>query len=141
MEQLTIFISGKVTGEDRSHCIAKFDHAQKMLEAEGYKVINPLVIVPENSQWDDAMHICLDALSQADGMLQLPCWGNSEGAKMENNDAIEHGIEIVPLMAFANGRRFSIVRHCACSVDETGGSSQVECCNVCGKPLKGQQWN
>lgn len=106
MEQLTIFISGKVTGEDRSHCIAKFDHAQKMLEAEGYKVINPLVIVPENSQWDDAMHICLDALSQADGILQLPCWRSSEGAKMENNDAIEQGIEIMPMMIFANGRRF-----------------------------------
>lgn len=33
------------------------------------------------------------------------------------------------------------VSHCACSVDETTGWTQVKCCNICGKPLKDQNWH
>lgn len=33
------------------------------------------------------------------------------------------------------------VSHCACSVEETTGWTMVKCCNICGKPLKCQNWH
>jgi hypothetical protein len=35
----------------------------------------------------------------------------------------------------------SAVSNCACSVDETTGWTEVKCCNICGKPIKGQNWH
>ena len=29
---------------------------------------------------------------------------------------------------------------CKCTVEETTGWTKVRCCNICGKPLKGQNW-
>lgn len=29
---------------------------------------------------------------------------------------------------------------CNCSVDETTGNSKIKCCNICGKPLKSENW-
>jgi len=34
-----------------------------------------------------------------------------------------------------------IVTDCACSVDETTGWTTVKCCNICGRPLKDQNWH
>ena len=34
-----------------------------------------------------------------------------------------------------------IVTDCACSVDETTGWTTVKCCNICGKPIKSENWH
>lgn len=31
--------------------------------------------------------------------------------------------------------------NCRCTVDETTGWTSVKCCNICGKPIKGQCWD
>jgi len=35
----------------------------------------------------------------------------------------------------------SVVSKCACSVDETTGWTEVKCCNICGKPIKSENWH
>ncbi len=32
------------------------------------------------------------------------------------------------------------INHCTCTEDETIGSTTVWCCNVCGLPLKSENW-
>ena len=106
MEQLTIYIAGKVTGEDYKHCVAKFATAQRILEAEGYKVVNPIELVPAGTEWEQAMSICLNALSTCDGLLLLPDWIYSEGAQMERDFAIMNNIDKITMVEFSLGNRF-----------------------------------
>lgn len=40
-----------------------------------------------------------------------------------------------------SGLNKPVVNHCACSVDETTGWTMVKCCNICGNPLKDQNWH
>lgn len=108
MEQLTIYIAGKVTGEEYKHCVAKFATAQRILEAEGYNVINPMELVSAGTEWEQAMSVCLNALRSCDSLLLLPDWRNSEGAQMERDEAILNNIEIITMYEFSIGRRFAI---------------------------------
>lgn len=35
-----------------------------------------------------------------------------------------------------SGLHLQRVNHCACSPDETTGTTAVQCCNICGKPTE-----
>ncbi len=106
MEQLTIYICGKVTGLDRTKCLAKFSTTQLILESWGYKVINPMEIVPADSNWEDAMSICIKELRNCNGLLMLPDWQFSDGANLEYKEAKKLGIKAIKITDFANGKRF-----------------------------------
>lgn len=106
MEQLTIYICGKVTGLDRAHCLAKFATAKQILEAENYKVINPMELVPADALWEDAMSICIKALRNCNGLLMLPDWQFSTGALFEYKEAKKLGLKLIRITDFADGKRF-----------------------------------
>lgn len=55
--------------------------------------------------------------------------------------AIENLSDGKPETTSANSLHKHIVNNCACSVDETTGWTQVKCCNICGRPLKDQNWH
>ncbi|MDO9255436.1 MAG: DUF4406 domain-containing protein [Bacteroidales bacterium] len=74
---------GKVTGLDRERCVAKFKDSQDMLEYAGYEVVNPTVLVPEATTWQEAMRICLRELLSVDAVAVQPDWYDSEGARVE----------------------------------------------------------
>ena len=76
-------IIGKVTGLDRERCVAKFKESQDTLELAGYEVINPTVIVPEETTWKEAMRTCLRELLSVDAVAIQPDWFNSAGARVE----------------------------------------------------------
>jgi hypothetical protein len=91
-----IYIAGKVTGESIAECTMKFGLAQKEIETIGYEVVNPLAVVADfNSPWEVAMKKCIKALVDCDGMVILPCWQNSPGAKIERQLAEDLNITIV----------------------------------------------
>ena len=106
MEQLTIYICGKVTGLDRTKCLAKFATAKQILEAENYNVINPMEEVPADALWEDAMSICIKALRNCNGLLMLPDWQFSTGAQLEFEEAVKLGIKSIRITDFAGGKRF-----------------------------------
>ena len=90
-----IYIAGKVTGEPISECIIKFGQAQKELEALGFEVVNPLAVVGNfQSSWESAMKKCIKALVDCDGMVILPDWEDSPGAKIERQLAWDLNITI-----------------------------------------------
>lgn len=80
----TIYIAGKVSGEPIAECTLKFGAAQKEIEAQGYRAINPLAVVNDwHCPWDKAMRLCLKAMLDADAVLALPDWQLSRGASIE----------------------------------------------------------
>lgn len=90
-----IYISGKVTGELIAECTMKFGTAQKQIEARGYEVINPLEVVNDwKATWNDAMRKCISALSECDGLLLLPDYNESKGARAELQMAYVLDIEV-----------------------------------------------
>lgn len=79
-----IYIAGKVTGEDRAECTAKFQKAQEAIEALGFEAINPLQVVGDwQTTWNKAMRMCIAKVTECDGIAMLPDWSKSKGAILE----------------------------------------------------------
>lgn len=103
----TIYIAGKVSNEPLAEVTAKFGQAQKVLEAKGYTVINPLAVTAaafdNNDSEDDrwlhmpwayAMRLTVAAMMQADEIYMLRDWRTSPGAKIEHELAERLKFEI-----------------------------------------------
>ncbi len=86
-----VYIAGKVTGLPYEQCFAKFEKVEKEFIARGYEVINPMKIVEKDASWNKAMEICIKALffihyqpvERLKEAYFMPCWVNSNGAKLE----------------------------------------------------------
>lgn len=90
-----IYIAGKVTGTPIAECTMKFGIAQKMWEAKGHDVLNPLVLVNDwHATWESAMRICLAAISVAQEAYFLSDWQDSKGARLEHTICQALGMKI-----------------------------------------------
>jgi hypothetical protein len=90
-----IYIAGKVTGEPLQEVTMKFGSAQKKIEELGFEVVNPLEVVGDfKCDWETAMKRCIKALLDCDGMVILPDWKDSTGAKIERQLADDLNIQI-----------------------------------------------
>lgn len=91
-----IYIAGKVTGEAKENCQAKFNQAQKELEELGFDAINPVALVNNwNATWSEAMRICIAALMECEAIYMLPCSGKSKGAKIEHAVSKKLGMPVL----------------------------------------------
>jgi hypothetical protein len=92
----SIYIAGKVSGEPIAECTMKFGTAQKEIENQGFKAINPLEVVGDwQTPWQPAMKLCLLALICCDAILLLDDWQDSRGAMIEQKLAQDLGIKIL----------------------------------------------
>lgn len=95
----TIYISGPVTGLPELNK-PQFLLAEKMLLSHGCDVFNPTHIegpidpLQGDALWQYYMHFCVRAVPECSGMLMLPDWQNSKGAKFEHRIAQTLGIQI-----------------------------------------------
>lgn len=89
-----IYIAGKVTGLNYSDVKQKFRATENQLFSEGYQVVNPIELCNEESTWEDAMKICIEALADCDEIFMLNDWKDSRGATLEHKRAIELDIPI-----------------------------------------------
>lgn len=82
-----VYIAGKVGDVSEPETLrirqANFQRREKELKRIGYKVVNPMKIVPAGTEWRDAMRICVRALCECDYISLLPDWRQSEGAMIE----------------------------------------------------------
>lgn len=90
-----IYIAGKVTGEKKEDCKAKFAQAQSSIEALGFEAVNPLVVVGGfNTKWENAMRSCIAVLMHCHAIILLPDWQFSQGAILEKELAMKLGIPV-----------------------------------------------
>lgn len=82
-----IYVSGKITGLDKTEAVDKFEKARKKLIADGFSVFVP-TILPEypDVSHDDYLHICYAMIDVCDAIYMLKDWTESDGARKE----IEH---------------------------------------------------
>lgn len=92
---MKVYVSGKITGLERSVAVANFARAEKFLKNKGYEVVNPTQLCDENVSWDDAMKICIAELVKCDAIYLLPDWQDSKGAKIEIQEAHENCIQFL----------------------------------------------
>lgn len=94
---ISIYIAGKITGEDPEKCKLKFAAVESKLKMIGIEtVINPLNMgIPITWDWSAAREKCLEVLREkANTLLLLNDWEKSEGAMEECSYAMNHGYRI-----------------------------------------------
>ncbi len=95
MQQITIYISGKITGEPPAACRAKFEAAEYNIRNLGATPINPLKLgIPENATYPEAKPRCFEEIGKAEAMFMLEDYTNSPGATDELDEAQRLGLEI-----------------------------------------------
>ncbi len=93
----TIYISGKITGMELSEAQNKFNAKELELLKGGDRVINPMKIssFKEGKMWIDYMCDDIKHLFTATAIYMMPCWKDSQGAKIEHCIAQHLGLEII----------------------------------------------
>lgn len=95
-ERMKIYISGKITGEDKNDVFIKFLLAQASLINEGCAVMNPAVLSGnEGFEHEEYMHVCYAMIDVCDAVYMLSDWQKSKGARMELQYAADHQKEIL----------------------------------------------
>ena len=106
----TIYLSGKMSGLEKSVYEKNFQNAELFYRACGYDVVNPCnlsAIVLErkpNADYEDFMKEDLKALSGCTHIAMLEGWQNSPGARREKAEAKRLGLEIMYLR-FIGGQK------------------------------------
>ncbi|MGB4776129.1 MAG: DUF4406 domain-containing protein [Daejeonella sp.] len=95
--QEVVYLAGKITGIPYEEAFKKFVRAEIKLTEAGFSVINPMVLVHQDAEWQDAMRICISFLPHADHICLLPDWNESKGATVERNLAMALGIGTIEL--------------------------------------------
>lgn len=92
-----IYIAGKITGLPWAEVDAAFRETAAFLRSHGYKPLCPVEMFPENEVWDWEEYMLTDLRliwTHADGLLMLPCWKDSKGARLEHHAAEAKGLPI-----------------------------------------------
>lgn len=94
-----IYLAGKVSGLPSHEVWHKFEAKEFELIKQGHEVYNPVRIVADhnsmNEPWSEIMKACILLLLDSDELHLMPCWKDSEGAKLEHHIALQLGMPIV----------------------------------------------
>lgn len=89
------YLSGPVSGLDISEARRVFAKAEEYLRSRGLVPVNPMRSgVPVPSPWEEHMRADIKAMLGCSGILMLPGWERSRGARLEHEIAKELGFEI-----------------------------------------------
>lgn len=87
---LRLYLSGPMTGMPDFNRPA-FCAAAERLRTRGFEVVNPAEFAPRHElmSWSDWMRIGVAELSRCDGVVALPGWRDSNGARIEIGLAVQ----------------------------------------------------
>lgn len=83
---MKIYIAGKYTGLQHNEAALKFSNTEKELIEAGVNpahIINPISHVPEGTEWQEAMEICLPLLRTCTAIFIQRDWWTSDGTRIE----------------------------------------------------------
>jgi len=66
------------------------------LRGMGYQIVNPAELNPTSSDWLECMRIDIRELVMCDGVLVMPGWEQSRGARLEHDIARGLGLTVMP---------------------------------------------
>ncbi len=92
---MRIYISGKISGLEPSEYREKFQTAEEHLRAQGHDVINPAIMDVYNLSWPEYMAVDGVLVGICDAIYMLDNWQDSNGAKMEKEQAEKLGRKIM----------------------------------------------
>lgn len=124
-EMRVVFLSGAVTLDKNYR--EKFGLAEQVLSKMGYIVLNPAVL-PGGLEYDEYLRITLAMLSEADGVCVFDDWAESNGARVEIEEALHKGMPIVGWLDFQK-----IYLSAKAELDALDKPLIVTTCPVCGK--------
>lgn len=105
-----IYISGKISNTDPASSRARFEEAERALQAAGFETVNPWKVKPDvegEPEWADHIIADLQELRHCDGMCLLENWHTSPGANLEKYFA--HGLGIPVFFANTDNREVKLV--------------------------------
>ena len=82
------YIAGKITGDSTYR--DKFNRAKKVMEGEGFIVLNPAEL-PAGMNSSDYMRICFAMIDCSDVVVFLPDYNQSLGARLEYDYCVYTG--------------------------------------------------
>lgn len=94
-----VYISGPISGSNKEECIARFKKVQQKLEADGWKVFNPMENgLPFAADTHQHMHRDLAELTNEDhpydAIYMMKKWTHSGGCKLEFDVATAIGLDV-----------------------------------------------
>lgn len=98
------YISGKITGFQRTEYMKRFAHAEELVTKLGYEVVNPTKALP--CKWPIVYRLLgyrltlvwdLALLSKCEWIYKIPGWKDSPGANIEGSFAYHVKINQLPL--------------------------------------------
>lgn len=96
-----VYLSGKMTGLEKSEYEKTFNRAEDFYTSCGYSVVNPCKVAEEvarenpKASYEDYMKADLQALGGCTHIALLEGWENSNGALREKAEAKRLGLEIM----------------------------------------------
>ena len=109
---IKVYLSGKMTGLEKSEYERIFDVAEKHYLSCGFQVINPchlseLVLAEKpDATYEDFMKEDLKALAGCTHIAMLENWEASDGAKREKAEAERLGLEIMYYRAIGSKKTY-----------------------------------
>ncbi|PPA30476.1 nucleoside 2-deoxyribosyltransferase [Aeromonas jandaei] len=91
-----VYLAGPITGALATYR-QTFAEGERHLTQEGAVVLNPAMLPIGLRSHTSYMNICLPMLREADVVVLLPGWQESEGVAMEIEEAAKLGIPTTPL--------------------------------------------
>lgn len=91
------YISGKITGLPEADARQKFIVSETLLRCQGYDPINPFNLIPDINQptWADYMAHDIRNLMECQAIYMQRDWGQSKGARIEYQIALELGLIVM----------------------------------------------
>ncbi|MCR5725418.1 MAG: DUF4406 domain-containing protein [Treponema sp.] len=112
---MKVYLAGPITGHKDYK--VKFDSWADIFRGCGFSVMSPAVL-PAGFDYSDYMHVDRAMIDTCDGVVFLPGWEKSVGARDEHAYAIDTDRRIFELSEFKSGHYVHFkLEHCGVSFD------------------------
>lgn len=98
---MRLYVIGPVTGRENLNRKAFEDAKEKLWDA-GYDVLIPHDVVLPIATHEQAMRLSIKTMLGCDGVVVLPDWEGSKGAKLEHDVAIACGLHVHNFLIWMN---------------------------------------